>query len=945
MLKVHIWPTPAEIREDNGIGRIVAAQYKYLPDFGIDLVPPQAADVIAVHTQQNNLPRVDVLHCHGLYWTGDPGSGEYSSWHSTANERVIQAARRAGVITVPSDWVAEPFRRDMRINPVVLGHGIDRGEWKPKENKGYVLWNKNRDRDVCDPTPPALLAQAGVQVVTTFAPENVNSPTLHVIGPTTHDKMREIVQHADIYLATVKETWGIATAEALASGVPVLGYAWGGTADLVRHKQTGYLVEPGDIEGLIEGVQWIRENRIDLSRNALEWADRWDWPNVMQEYAFIYKNVQGPTQPKVSIVIPCHNYGRYLHEAVGSAMAQEITCEVIVVDDASTDNSASVARKLQEHYGENRLKVIALEENMGVAFARNKGIHESTGDLIICLDADDQLDEEYVARLLPAFEANPDLGIAYTGITLMDTNGANRQISHWPPEFSWEGLTYPHVPPANCIPSAAMFRKKMWERVGGYRQDYAPGEDVEFWVRGLSTGWTCQQVTDKPLYIYRVHPQGAHRTKPYVAIDPYMPWMRDKQFPMAAPAKEVPPVRSYSQPQVSVIIPVGPGHEMFVSRAIESVLGQNFRNWELIVVWDSEEDYREYLEPYPFLKIVLAGESGAGKARNLGLDRAKAPLCMFLDADDYLAPKAISRMLEVFATKGGRYVYTSYFQETQNGARVMDVPHFDPAALLNNPQFGVTVLMGTVEARRLRFDENLPVLEDWDFFMRAAIDGILGVYLPEALYVVSSNGNRTRHLTDDLLSEVRGRYTEYAKGEKTMAACCGGSSAANVLLAAKAAIGQIPPEVAALRENRPFVTEGGNNVENTVRMEFTGIPRGAVSYGGRGVSPSGTIYRGGNNPYDRYIDAKPEDVKWLESLSVWKQVPRPTVTAPKPMFKPEETQTPVPVEVVVPDEVLEDEQAPEDLAAQVEAELAAIPEEAKEEVTRQVRRQGRRGRK
>ena len=57
-----------------------------------------------------------------------------------------------------------------------------------------------------------------------------------------------------------------------------------------------------------------------------------------------------------------------------------------------------------------------------------------------------------------------------------------------------------------------------------------------------------------------------------------------------------------------------------------------------------------------------------------------------------------------------------------------------------------------------------------------------------------------------------------------------------------------------------------------IRMQFTGNQTGSVSYGGRNITPSGRLYKGGNNAFSRFIEASPEDVEWLERLGVWKKV-------------------------------------------------------------------------
>jgi glycosyltransferase involved in cell wall biosynthesis len=221
-----------------------------------------------------------------------------------------------------------------------------------------------------------------------------------------------------------------------------------------------------------------------------------------------------------------------------------------------------------------------------VAFSRNLGISGTDADFIVCLDADDYLAPEYVATLAAAMEQDRSLGVAYAGLTIHFPDGSEHP-NPWPPAFDFDGMVKPTNPPSNCVPCAAMFRRSMWERAGGYLQSHAPAEDTEFFLRGLSTGFNGLKVTDEPLFHYRTHEGSASKTKQYKPIDTWHPWMHDYLYPMAAPVAKQPPVRSYSQPIISVIIPVGPGHAKFLPDALNSLLGQTFREWEAIVVDDT----------------------------------------------------------------------------------------------------------------------------------------------------------------------------------------------------------------------------------------------------------------------------------------------------------------------------------------------------------------------
>src|SRR5215203_3209221 len=89
--------------------------------------------------------------------------------------------------------------------------------------------------------------------------------------------------------------------------------------------------------------------------------------------------------PLVSVIIPCYNQGAFLAESVQSALSQTYPCvEIVVVNDGSTDDTEAVAARFPE------VRCVT-QENRGLAGARNRGLAESRGDLLIFLDADDRL--------------------------------------------------------------------------------------------------------------------------------------------------------------------------------------------------------------------------------------------------------------------------------------------------------------------------------------------------------------------------------------------------------------------------------------------------------------------------------------------------------------------------------------------------------------------------
>jgi hypothetical protein len=116
--------------------------------------------------------------------------------------------------------------------------------------------------------------------------------------------------------------------------------------------------------------------------------------------------------PRVSIVISCYNYGRFLPDSVGSALAQEgVEPEVIVVDDASADDSAAVAQRFAD--ADSRVTVLRHQQNNGPMIAFNDGYARATGEFIVRLDADDMLTPGSLARSVALFAAFPSVGLVY----------------------------------------------------------------------------------------------------------------------------------------------------------------------------------------------------------------------------------------------------------------------------------------------------------------------------------------------------------------------------------------------------------------------------------------------------------------------------------------------------------------------------------------------------
>lgn len=200
--------------------------------------------------------------------------------------------------------------------------------------------------------------------------------------------------------------------------------------------------------------------------------------------------------PRVSVVIPCYNYARYLPEAIESVLAQHVPAkliEIVIVDDDSTDDTAAVAAGYVERLPD-RVRYLH-QPNAGVGAARNRGIASSRGGFFICLDADDRLHPEYVGKALAIADAE-GADIVYPQLQLFGAEEGVWRMAPWDPQELYR---------RNIVPTAALVRRVVWETTGGFKDVMRQGyEDWEFWITAAEAGFRGRHLPE-PLIFYRRH--------------------------------------------------------------------------------------------------------------------------------------------------------------------------------------------------------------------------------------------------------------------------------------------------------------------------------------------------------------------------------------------------------------------------------------------------------
>lgn len=288
-----------------------------------------------------------------------------------------------------------------------------------------------------------------------------------------------------------------------------------------------------------------RANMGDIGRKRVAEALAWEHsvPSLLRAYGEglgVEHSIDSLTvsvPPRVSVIITCYNYACWLVECVESALQQTgVEVEVIVVNDASTDNSSELAHQLAR--ADRRVHVIDHPVNRGHIPSVNEALREISGDYVVKLDADDMLAPGSLARATALLEANSNMGFVYGRplhfgrqadmnmprlqrwlrrrmYVFRDDPGAHDADLRARGKTVWAGATWIALMcarAANCIsqPEVVM-RTSRVRAVGPYRETLPHTSDLAMWL-ALASISDVGHIDGAIQGFYRVHPQSMLRT-------------------------------------------------------------------------------------------------------------------------------------------------------------------------------------------------------------------------------------------------------------------------------------------------------------------------------------------------------------------------------------------------------------------------------------------------
>ena len=196
---------------------------------------------------------------------------------------------------------------------------------------------------------------------------------------------------------------------------------------------------------------------------------------------------------KVSVIIPVYNSSLYLKECLDSVIKQTYKdLEIIIVNDASTDNSMDIINK----YNDRRIKVINMKHNSGVSASRNMGVKVSTGKYICYLDSDDYWDLNKIEKQIN-FIKNNNYEFIYSDYAYIYNNKTKRVKVP-------KSITYKEALKNTTIfTSTVMFNMKKLNKKDIYMPNIKRGQDTATWWKVLRSGITAHAINEVLAY-YRV---------------------------------------------------------------------------------------------------------------------------------------------------------------------------------------------------------------------------------------------------------------------------------------------------------------------------------------------------------------------------------------------------------------------------------------------------------
>ena len=444
----------------------------------------------------------------------------------------------------------------------------------------------------------------------------------------------------------------------------------------------------------------------------------------------------------VSAIVSTYNSENFFRGCLEDLENQTIAdkLEIIVVNSGSEQNEESIVKEFQKKYGN---IVYIKTEREGLYSAWNRAVKVASGQFLTNANTDDRHRKDAFEVMANTLLSNPDAALVYGDQIITDTPNPTFENHHAVEiakraEFSKERLLF-----GCCVGSQPMWRKSLHDEFGGFDETLVCAADWDFWLKAAQKH-NFKHIPETLGLYYRNENGIEHGRKIHSLYERYAVGKRYGNPYISVIQK----YEARGNPLVSVVMTAYNAAD-YISDAIESVLIQNYRNFELIVVddgsTDNTADIVKRFENEP-IKYFFKENGGVASARNFGLQKSGGPFIVMLDSDDMMTPDYIARHLQGFEQHPEAdmvYCDDLLIDEHDKPIRVISRPEYANNTAFISDMFRCgfpvvhfkTCIRRTVFDKIGLYDEELIVGEDYEMIRRFAKQELKMVHLPVPLYL------------------------------------------------------------------------------------------------------------------------------------------------------------------------------------------------------------------
>jgi CMP-N-acetylneuraminic acid synthetase len=312
----------------------------------------------------------------------------------------------------------------------------------------------------------------------------------------------------------------------------------------------------------------------------------------------------------VTVYIPSRTYGRFLVQAIDSVLGQTLDdWELIIIDDGSEDETATVAARYQQAQPD-RILVLRNDPPKGITTVANQALETARGQYVLRLDADDYLDENALLVLSAYLDRHPDVALVYPNYICADEQGRWLGVEHRKRiGAEVELLDLP------AHGACTLVRKRILKAVGGYDQQWDRQDGYDLWLK-IASRYPVANVST-PLFFYRQHERSLTRNEKQLL-----------EVRGSVKRLHVERRRGPIGPRIAAIIPAKNTYPHMPDEVLTPVAGRplidytldaarELRNLSRIIVTTDDSRVAEYCRPYPDIGVRIRPENLLGSGIHL----------------------------------------------------------------------------------------------------------------------------------------------------------------------------------------------------------------------------------------------------------------------------------------------------------------------------------------